>query len=108
MVADSPASMAKVVMAELADLKLEKKPWPRGKTLPPYRRRGRMVEARSPQPARDDVAVWNLVDCLRVVKLCQGALGARTWLLTPASFPTLPPTPALSFPCPPPFRIGKD
>ncbi|XP_047632368.1 H-2 class I histocompatibility antigen, Q10 alpha chain-like isoform X2 [Phacochoerus africanus] len=30
LVADGPASMAKVVMAELADLKLEKKPWPRG------------------------------------------------------------------------------
>ncbi|XP_035937071.1 BOLA class I histocompatibility antigen, alpha chain BL3-7-like isoform X3 [Halichoerus grypus] len=29
-VADSPASLAKVVMAELADLKLENKPWPGG------------------------------------------------------------------------------
>ncbi|GAB5566575.1 H-2 class I histocompatibility antigen [Prionailurus iriomotensis] len=27
-VADGPASLAKVVMAELADLKLENKPWP--------------------------------------------------------------------------------
>ena len=33
-VADGPASMAKVVMAELANLKLENKSWPRGKTLP--------------------------------------------------------------------------
>lgn len=34
LVADGPASMAKVVMAELANLKLENKSWPRGKTLP--------------------------------------------------------------------------
>lgn len=33
-VADGPASLAKVVMAELADLKLENKPWPEGKALP--------------------------------------------------------------------------
>lgn len=34
LVADGPASMAKVVMAELTNLKLENKSWPRGKTLP--------------------------------------------------------------------------
>lgn len=34
LVADGPASLAKVVMAELADLKLGNKPWPGGKALP--------------------------------------------------------------------------
>lgn len=34
LVADGPASLAKVVMAELANLKLGNKPWPGGKTLP--------------------------------------------------------------------------
>lgn len=34
MVADSPAARAKVVMAELEHLKLEKKPWPTSKIVP--------------------------------------------------------------------------
>lgn len=34
LVADSPAARAEVVMAELAHLKLEKKPWPTGKIVP--------------------------------------------------------------------------
>lgn len=34
-VADGPASLAKAVMAELAGLKLENKPWPGGKPYPP-------------------------------------------------------------------------
>lgn len=39
MVADGPASLAKVVMAELADLKLENKPWPGGKAQPTCEKR---------------------------------------------------------------------
>lgn len=59
-VADGPASLAKAVMAELAGLKLENKPWPGGKALPACWRNW-VVEARSPQPAEGHIrnlGVW--------------------------------------------------
>lgn len=54
-VADGPASLAKVVMAELARLKLENKPWPGGKGCSPAGGTGCLSEAESPQPTRGGI-----------------------------------------------------
>lgn len=58
LVADGPVPLAKVLMAELAKVQLEDKPWPRGKALPTCGRRDRLEGARSPQPAGGHVTVW--------------------------------------------------
>lgn len=69
-VADHPASLAKVVMAELANLKPENKPWPGGKALPACWS-DRMAEARCPCLQEGMSAVWESVDWLKEWGLCQ-------------------------------------
>ena len=66
-VADRPASLAKVVMAELANLKPENKSWPGGKALPACWT-DRMAEARSPSLQEGVSAVWE-----------SGGLAQGTW-----------------------------
>lgn len=87
-VADGPASLAKVVMAELARLKLENKPWPGGKGCSPAEGTG-CQRPRAPSLQEGASTVWKSGGLPQERGLCQGgghrgqslrALeGAGTW-----------------------------